>query len=396
LSPPGLASEAQVARATEHLPQQSMLKGAAAAASGGGATASGGGATAADDKYFDAADPRQSLLTLLAGCPTAKALLVSTEPLMREFLEERTPYADGAASPAPAAAASRPPKSPTGKTGSTMSKVRSGIMGASGRSSSSSPPKAAPAPPRTTAAAVSKADFLAACAELPAWVSRLVQGTVIIGNGRTVLGRNAGALIDRFALVVRFNDYVIKSAPTAAPPPSAGAGAASATSVDYSKDIGTKTDLWVVSDWTCAKMLNKYPHRTTVDEEGRERPMPVLIAIPYNFMGKPYYHKRRAELEAELTPEQLARATFVPEEVVKDLISTGRFGDRWPSSGLITIMYTLSTGLQKPHLHGFDFFKEIDGKIHYMEDTHTANHHASEEERICMSLVDQRKVNFLV
>ena len=31
------------------------------------------------------------------------------------------------------------------------------------------------------------------------------------------------------------------------------------------------------------------------------------------------------------------------------------------------------------HLHGFDFFKEIDGKIHYMEDTHKANHHAAEE-----------------
>lgn len=30
-------------------------------------------------------------------------------------------------------------------------------------------------------------------------------------------------------------------------------------------------------------------------------------------------------------------------------------------------------------LHGFDFFKEIDGKIHYMEDTHKANHHAAEE-----------------
>ena len=36
-----------------------------------------------------------------------------------------------------------------------------------------------------------------------------------------------------------------------------------------------------------------------------------------------------------------------------------------------------------------------DGKIHYMEDAHTANHHAAEEERICMGLVKERRVNFL-
>ena len=36
-----------------------------------------------------------------------------------------------------------------------------------------------------------------------------------------------------------------------------------------------------------------------------------------------------------------------------------------------------------------------DGKIHYMEDTHKANHHAQEEERICMDLVRQQRVSFL-
>ena len=51
--------------------------------------------------------------------------------------------------------------------------------------------------------------------------------------------------------------------------------------------------------------------------------------------------------------------------------------------------------LPRVFLHGFDFFKEIDGKIHYMEDTHKANHHAAEEERICMQLVRQQRVSFL-
>jgi hypothetical protein len=31
-----------------------------------------------------------------------------------------------------------------------------------------------------------------------------------------------------------------------------------------------------------------------------------------------------------------------------------------------------------------------------MEDTHKANHHAAEEERVCMELVRQRRVTFLV
>ena len=42
----------------------------------------------------------------------------------------------------------------------------------------------------------------------------------------------------------------------------------------------------MLSDWTCIKLINKYPKRQE----------PVLICIPYRFMGKPYYHERRAEV----------------------------------------------------------------------------------------------------
>ena len=101
-------------------------------------------------------------------------------------------------------------------------------------------------------------------------------------------------------------------------------------------------------------------------------------------------------MERDLTPEQLARCTFVPAEVVLALIEQNHFGDRWPSSGLITIEYMLSRGVGRVHLHGFDFFKEIDGKIHYMEDNCKANHHASQEERCCMDLCRAGRVGFLV
>ena len=43
---------------------------------------------------------------------------------------------------------------------------------------------------------------------------------------------------------------------------------------------------------------------------------------------------------------------------VKSLIEGNRFGDRWPSSGLIAIAHMLSSQ-PKLHLHGFDFFKQI-------------------------------------
>jgi hypothetical protein len=48
------------------------------------------------------------------------------------------------------------------------------------------------------------------------------------------------------------------------------------------------------------------------------------------------------------------------------------------------------------HAHRARLPAHTDGKIHYMEDTHKANHHAAEEERICTELVRQQKVNFLL
>ena len=210
-----------------------------------------------------------------------------------------------------------------------------------------------------------------------------------------MLGQTAGPAIDKFKTIVRFNDYAIS---------------------EYEEHVGCKTTLWVLSDWTCVKLLNKYP----------ERSLPVLVAIPFKFMGKPYYHARRAELEEQLTAAQLSRITFVKADLAREIIEKYHFGDRWPSSGVITIWHILRAQ-PRVHLHGFDFFKQIvrrarfphlraqwlpvpaqfsdpsprapaplqDGKIHYMEDTHQANHNGKEEERICMDFVAQGRVSFV-
>ena len=410
------SSTARAFTALERASRNMLRRVAAHAEEGRGASR---GASPSDAAFFDSADD-MDLLSLLANSPTAKALGMGFDPksvssgsMMRQFVDQLARL-DGTDSPSPVPSGA-PPRSPSPKLPSKLTKLPQGaVRPTPGRSmfrSASPSPTAgrsmigsaspspttgrmlgstSPSPTHGHKAAAYKtpptalthenlstrrAQFLDACAQLEAFRDRFAQGACIIGNGRSVLGVGAGPLIDRFATVVRFNDYVTIAEPVGqnAPRP------------DYRSDVGEKVDLWVVSDWTCVKLINKYPERTT----------PVLIAIPYYFMGKPYYKKRRAELEQDLTEEQLARCTFIPIEVVKNLVEANHFGDRWPSSGLITIAFFVSQGM-RPVLHGFDFFKAIDGKIHYMEDTHTANHHADEEERICRELVRAGSVSFLV
>lgn len=120
------------------------------------------------------------------------------------------------------------------------------------------------------------AQFLSACEQLREYSEGFFKGTCIVGNGRSVLAYKAGPMVDRFETVLRFNDYQID---------------------EYEEHIGRKTTLWVVSDWTCIKLLAKYPERTG----------PVLCAIPYMFMGNPYYEQRRKEVEDDLTPAQRQR-----------------------------------------------------------------------------------------
>ena len=298
---------------------------------------------------------QQAFERLLTTSPVASKTAL-TERMVSNFVSQWV--SGGAASPAPAVA-----RVPESKPSRIPASPKTLLSRAKGRSKSPSPQRSIA--DRMAGRRFNQAQFLSACRELKTFATETFSGTVIVGNGRSVLGAEHGPAVDAFATVVRFNDYQIDG---------------------YQAHIGQKTDLWVVSDWTAIKLINKYPLRT----------IPTIIAVPYYFMGKPYYKQRRAEVEADLTPEQLERCSFVPMQVVQELVESNHFGDRWPSSGLITIVHMLnSQSISRVHLHGFDFFKEIDGKIHYMEDTHKANHHAAEEERICMTLVQQRRVAFL-
>jgi hypothetical protein len=267
----------------------------------------------------------QALKALLTQSPLALQLHL-TERLVSDFVDGWL-GSEVAASPAPAAARIASSKSALARASSPKTLLQRARS--TSRSSSSSSPS--PSPSRggspTLKRSFSASQFLAACRELQAFSVATFESTIIVGNGRSVLGLGAGSAVDSFQTVVRFNDYQIEG---------------------YEADVGSRTDVWVVSDWTCLKLFSKYPERT----------IPTLIAVPYRFMGKPYYHERRAEVERDLTPEQRQRCTFVPVEVVQRLVDENHFGDRWPSSGLITISYMLNS-VPRVHLHGFDFFKEI-------------------------------------
>ncbi len=85
-------------------------------------------------------------------------------------------------------------------------------------------------PPRDRPRRYTCEHFLSACAKLVEHADAMfAHGTCIVGNGRSVLGSGAGPAIDKFGTVIRFNDYQIDN---------------------FEQDVGSKTDLWVVSDWT--------------------------------------------------------------------------------------------------------------------------------------------------
>ena len=161
---------------------------------------------------------------------------------------------------------------------------------------------------------VSPEGLLRSCVLLQERAEDREHGIVVVGNGRSILGGGAGAAVDAFRHVLRFNDYEIDG---------------------FARDVGSRTSLWVVSDWTraaassarssrrttlcslssrvrpclfsrarlaaaslrllpsthrCVELLRKYPHRWAAEEDGGEG-LPVLVAIPYLFLGEQHYQR---------------------------------------------------------------------------------------------------------
>ena len=257
---------------------------------------------------------RQKFEALLTASPAARRLELTARMI--------TDFVGGVG-----AAAAASPRSPAARGADRLPPIEGSILSPMTRPAGR-PTARSPSPEGKGAILrYSYDEYCDALERLPAFAEAVFSGVAIVGNGRSVLGQTAGPAIDKFKTIVRFNDYAIS---------------------EYEEHVGCKTTLWVLSDWTCVKLLNKYP----------ERSLPVLVAIPFKFMGKPYYHARRAELEEQLTAAQLSRITFVKADLAREIIEKYHFGDRWPSSGVITIWHILRAQ-PRVHLHGFDFFKQI-------------------------------------
>ena len=78
---------------------------------------------------------------------------------------------------------------------------------------------------------VSPEGLLRSCVLLQERAEDREHGIVVVGNGRSILGGGAGAAVDAFRHVLRFNDYEVDG---------------------FARDVGSRTSLWVVSDWTRA------------------------------------------------------------------------------------------------------------------------------------------------
>ena len=90
---------------------------------------------------------------------------------------------------------------------------------------------------------VSPEGLLRSCVLLQERAEDREHGIVVVGNGRSILGGGAGAAVDAFRHVLRFNDYEVDG---------------------FARDVGSRTSLWVVSDWTRAAASSARSSRRTL------------------------------------------------------------------------------------------------------------------------------------
>lgn len=170
---------------------------------------------------------------------------------------------------------------------------------------------------------------------------------LLIGNGPSCLNHHYGELIDSHDIVVRFNNFEIKS---------------------FEKFVGTKTNYWVKtmmsSNHDNFKFDKKFFVYPSVVSPGGER-LTQLTNDGYEVVPVSFYNK------------------------INKLINKN---NSWATTGLVMIYYFIEKGYLVK-IHGFDFFKN---GIHYYEDGSVMKGHAPNiEESLVMGLIKEGKVKFL-
>lgn len=146
---------------------------------------------------------------------------------------------------------------------------------------------------------------------------------LIIGNGRSVLKYKLKKQIDSFPIVARINNYKIKN---------------------YSKYIGTKTDIWINGGNQNLKIPNSPPNKTLVfipSDIQKNKTKKNII----NKCKRKFYPYNFNIIETDLIK-------IIEEKVKSKRLTTGLYSIIWATMNFDEV-----------YVHGFDFF--IKSKSHY-------------------------------
>lgn len=171
---------------------------------------------------------------------------------------------------------------------------------------------------------------------------------LLIGNGPSCLNHEYGELINSHDIVVRFNNFEIKS---------------------FEKFVGTKTNYWVKT------FLSNKHDNVKFDKK--------FFAYPN--VAKGIGDKKIMELAND--GYDIVPLTFY--DTIDKLIEKN---NNWATTGLVMIYYFINNGYQVK-IHGFDFFEN---GVHYYKDSHSMIGHAPEKEKLLVTgLIKEGKVKFL-
>jgi glycosyl transferase, family 25 len=174
---------------------------------------------------------------------------------------------------------------------------------------------------------------------------------LVIGNA-PYEKENMGEEIDKYDIVVRFNNYPNKG---------------------YQEHIGTKTDIWCLSDATYTK------NKPLVRERSH---------IKKKFIVTPDVYKDKLESINDNDFEKLLenRDIDVPKEF--------DFGKSWPSTGLLTLFYLMKK-YDDITIFCFNGFDKTKKSIHFYENLQQWGHKSDKEKYVIEKLLNEEKIKRL-
>lgn len=191
--------------------------------------------------------------------------------------------------------------------------------------------------------------------------SESIASIVLVGNGPSAVSWQAGYLIDKFDLVVRFNNFILKG---------------------YEPWVGTKTDVWVING-----------PEYTVDAVPPGSQIVYSVPLPLTDHDL-YYIAVLLRLKTSLTVLDENVIKTAKHHFYSKLSNPDSYGELpYPSTGAI-IAHFLLAQFPVVHVFGFDFMQ---GDIHhYFESTLREDlldwHNPSAEKSFFESLIATGKV----